>query len=47
LSVRPLFTTSRSLLRFRTSVSSGTRSVPHSRSSCTPETMPLRWLRRS
>jgi hypothetical protein len=39
LSDRPLLTSNRSLLRFRMSVSSGTRSVPSSRSSCTPETM--------
>jgi hypothetical protein len=39
---RPLLTSSRRLLCFRMSVSSGTRSVPSSRSSCSPEITLLR-----
>jgi hypothetical protein len=35
---RPLLTSNRRLLHFRTSVSSGTRSAPSSQSSCSPET---------
>jgi hypothetical protein len=37
-----VITSTRRLLRFRTSVSSGTRSVPSSRSSCSPEITLLR-----